>query len=615
MHRSSFMSVGLICASAVLAMAQDQPESQPTSKPAVKKGLLLNTPAAFNGYTLYAPLHATTTYLVDMKGEVAHSWPSKFTPGVAVYLQPDGSILRCGRAGMQGDGSGHFRGGGIGSHVERIAPDGAVLWDYKLDDDDHCLHHDIAAMPNGHVLMIAWEKKSKDEAVAAGRDPKGLTGAEMWPDEIIEVEPQGADGGKIVWEWHVWDHIIQNFDKSKPNFGIPSEHPELVDLNFKQGDGMFARPGDMRRLRAIGYVGGGDDGDDDAPASRPAQRRDREDQDGPQGGPPGDSPNGNRGGPPGRFGGPGGPGGMDMQADWLHTNSIAYNAKLDQILISIHNFSEVWIIDHSTKAAEAASHAGGKSGKGGDLLYRWGNPKAYGAGIDADQKLFAQHDAKWIPDGLPGAGHITVFNNGGGRKEGQYSSVVELAPPVDIAGRYARQAKAAFGPSALAWEYTAPKKEDFFSGHISGAQRLPNGDTLICNGEEGRMFEVDKNGATVWDYNSPHVQPDGMRFRGGPAGRGPMQSRRPGADSQPSGPGGREDARPPRGDGAGPDGGDRGSEGGPGGRFGPGRGPGGFGGPGGFPGGPGGGGPGGVFKAVRYAADDPGVQKALQAKP
>jgi hypothetical protein len=81
-------------------------------------------------------------------------------------------------------------------------------------------------------------------------------------------------------------------------------------------------------------------------------------------------------------------------------NSVSYNAKLDQILISVRSFNEFWIIDHSVTTKEAAGHTGGRSGKGGDLLYRWGNPSAYRAGKTSDQKLFAQHDAHWIPEGL-----------------------------------------------------------------------------------------------------------------------------------------------------------------------------------------------------------------------
>jgi hypothetical protein len=182
---------------------------------------------------------------------------------------------------------------------------------------------------------------------------------------------------------------------------------------------------------------------------------------------------------------------------------VAYNPDLEQIAISVHGFSEFWIIDHSTTKAEAAGHRGGKSDKGGDLLYRWGNPRAYRAGTKADQKLFAQHNAHWIPKGLPGAGHILVFNNGSGRPDGTYSSVDEIVLPVDAQGRYEYKAGVAFGPDKPVWSYTAPKKTDFYSFFISGAQRLPNGNTFICSGANGITFEVTPEKEIVWQYINP----------------------------------------------------------------------------------------------------------------
>src|SRR5262249_17725952 len=127
-----------------------------------------------------------------------------------------------------------------------------------------------------------------------------------------------------------------------------------------------------------------------------------------------------------------GPGGKPapVRADWLHCNSLSYNAEFDQIMVSSPEFNEIWIIDHSTTTAEAASHAGGRSGKGGDLLYRWGNPRAYRAGTVKDQRLFYQHNAQWIPRGFPGEGHLLVFNNGRRRPGGAHSTVDEIILPV-----------------------------------------------------------------------------------------------------------------------------------------------------------------------------------------
>src|SRR5882672_6957768 len=98
-------------------------------------------------------------------------------------------------------------------------------------------------------------------------------------------------------------------------------------------------------------------------------------------------------------------------------------------MISVHGFSEFWIIDHGTTTAEAAGHKGGKYGKGGDLLYRWGNPQSYRAGKAENQMLFHPHNAHLIPPGLPGAGHLLVFNNAHRGQDGSYSSVDEIVLP------------------------------------------------------------------------------------------------------------------------------------------------------------------------------------------
>ena len=173
-------------------------------------------------------------------------------------------------------------------------------------------------------------------------------------------------------------------------------------------------------------------------------------------------------------------------------------------MISIPNWGELWIIDHSTTTAEAAEHAGGASGKGGDILYRWGNPEAYQTGTVTDKQLFFQHNTLWIAPGLPGAGNILVFNNGQQRPEGDFSTIDELgAPMMESSGNYTLTPGSAYGPAELVWSYAAPIPTDFYSSFISGAQRLPNGNTLICSGATGTFFEIDSLGTVNWFYISP----------------------------------------------------------------------------------------------------------------
>jgi hypothetical protein len=137
------------------------------------------------------------------------------------------------------------------------------------------------------------------------------------------------------------------------------------------------------------------------------------------------------------------------------------------------------------------------------LLYRWGNPQVYGQGTEADQILFGQHDIRWVPEGMPGAGNFTVFNNDNVRPGGTYSAVFEFAPPTDASGAYVLGDGEAFGPEEVIWSYTAPDRPTFYGSFISGAHRLAGGNTLITSGPQGRFFEVTTDGEIVWEFWSP----------------------------------------------------------------------------------------------------------------
>ncbi len=183
-------------------------------------------------------------------------------------------------------------------------------------------------------------------------------------------------------------------------------------------------------------------------------------------------------------------------------NSIDYNETLDQILLSVHGFNEIWIIDHSTTTEEAASHTGGDRSKGGDILFRWGSPEAYDNGDRTDKVFFGQHDARWVTS-QDNEFSILVFNNGVGRdgKNSTYSSVDQITIPMDRNGNYL-MTDGNYLPRALSWTYEA----DFFSQSISGAERLKNGNTLICNGSSGEFIEIDVNGNIVWQYQNEFSQ-------------------------------------------------------------------------------------------------------------
>jgi hypothetical protein len=443
------------------------------------------------------PLRSTKTYLLDMQGRVVHTWESKFTAGQDAYLLPNGHLLRAARLG---DNEAFFAGAGAGGRIQEFTWEGKVVCDFKFHNEKQIQHHAITPMPNGNVLLLVWERKTAKEAIEAGVKPDLAGTGDMLVDSLVEIQPSGKTGGKVVWEWHLWDHLIQEHDQARSNYGDVAAHPELVDANFARNStgtfdnlARFVKPGSrksetaktdsskdpaLNKLKGIGYVGAG-----------------------------------------------GGKHFAGFIPDWTHANAVAYNCRLDQVMVTCREFSEVWIIDHGTTTAEAATHQGGRSGKGGDLLYRWGNPQAYRAGTAGDQRLFVPHDAHWIPAGLPGQGHLLVFNNGGARADGHYSSVDEIVLPVDGQGRYAHQPGAAFGPEKPVWSYTAATKTEFFAPLMSGAQRLPNGNTLICTGLSGTIFEVTPAKELVWKYAAPadsRLGPGGGALR--PPGDGPRPS-------------------------------------------------------------------------------------------
>ncbi|MDT0558395.1 aryl-sulfate sulfotransferase [Ichthyenterobacterium sp. W332] len=385
-------------------------------------GTISITNAVEEGYTLFT--NHTEVFLINNCGQVVKQWTSDFPPGNAVYLLENGNILRAGRTS-----STDITFGGQGGVIELFDWDGILLWRYFYDTPQHRQHHDVFPMPNGNILILAATVMTDTEAIQAGRDPNSLPDSELYNERIIEVEIVGFNQANIVWEWNINDHLVQDFDNTKDNFGDVSASPEKLDINFLNG----------------------------------------------------------------------GSGG----ANWLHINSIQYYPNLDQIVLSSRNLSEIWIIDHSTTTAEAATSSGGTYGKGGDLLYRWGNPQSYRQGTEIDRRLYGQHYPHFIDDGLNDAGKIILFNNGNGRNP-SFSEAFIINPPTDAPGVYSYTPDTAYGPLSTDYNYLDPiNPQDFFSNILSSAQRLPNGNTLICEGANGRLFEIDTNENLVWEYISP----------------------------------------------------------------------------------------------------------------
>ena len=370
------------------------------------------------GYNLFTPLNSIWTYLIDLDGNLVQEWTDIYNGGNSVYLLPNGDLLRCADNGLQPDTT--MVAGGDGGCIHRFNWEGVREWQFCLNNAQYRLHHDIEPLPNGNVLAIAWEYKTAEEAIQAGRNPADLTiSNSLWPLYILEIEPDGSEGGEIVWEWKLWDHIVQDFDPNVDNFGVVSENPGKVDIN--------------------------------------------------------------------RF--------RDDRGDWIHANSIDYNAELGQILISTPFLNELWIINHDLTTEEAA-------GPAGDLIYRWGNPLNYGQGVAEDQRNFFSHDARWVEPGMPGEGNITFFNNGQGRPEGNFSTIYEFTPDMNKDGTYPL-VDGRWGPID-GWElYRADPPGDFYSSGLSGVERQPNGNTIFCKGRGGVFYEINPAGEVIWLYVNP----------------------------------------------------------------------------------------------------------------
>ena len=495
----------------ILACQEPAPPSAPQAPSTPRYGVVTHADEASGGVTLFAPLHSGITWLINSEGRAVHSWERSDSPGNSVYLLDNGHLLRCEK--FESDSALH--GGGEGGRIVELDWDGNLLWEYELCTDKQRLHHDIEPLPNGNILAIIWSSRSRRDVALAGRDPEAVGEEGLWVDSLLELKPTRPEGAEIVWQWHAFDHLIQDFDAERANHGEVAAHPRRININIGTPAATKPETEDEKKerlelekhLRAMGYAGG--DGDDDPDGGR-ARRR----------------------------------------ADWMHTNAISYEPELDLIAISIRSFSEVWVIDHSTSTEEAAGSVGGRQGVGGDLVWRVGNPVHFHQGRASDRTLFGQHDVRWTEVG--GQSALSIFNNGEGRPEAKYSSVEVLILPLDEEGVFQGLIDQHFVPAIQQTSWAMPNKEDLYSGHISGAQVLPSGGLLVCDGEGGRLIETDSKGALVWEFISPLGRKPGEgagdgRGRGGrrgPRSGPPRRGQRPGGP--PPGPRGQE---PPPGDG------------------------------------------------------------------
>ena len=428
--------VVLLAGLALLPFCGARPDAPPLPLTAeLPLGVSVNRPAAMDGYALLYERYPLRVWLADRQGRPAFSWAalSRFANGARPQLRENGNLLMILRDPPR---------------IAEIAPDGRFVWEYSIGG----LHNDFQELPNGNLLLLKHDYRSRAEALAAGANPQFVPPEGVALDAVLEVRPTGPESGEVVWRWRAWDWLVQDFDPAKPHYGRPSEHPQRIDLNYN--------------LEAL--------------------HRDHHTRAG----------------------------------DITHINALSYNAELGQIMLSPRHFSEIWIIEHGGNGA-------GETDAGGGLLYRWGNPRAYGRETDGGQQLFFHHDAHWIAAGRPGAGHILLFNNGNELPGHQrwHSSVDELALPPSQGRGYGPPAAegAAWPPPRPVWSYAAPFPPDWYALNRSGAQRLPNGNTFVIDSPHGHLFQVTPQGQIVWRYVNPLLE-GGRRLR--PGEPAPVRERR-----------------------------------------------------------------------------------------
>ncbi len=378
------------------------------------------------GYNIIYPHYQSDVFLLNTCGEIVHMWegPEGWRNNNTAYLLENGDLIRT----LRKDEGPAFIWEDSGTYnIECRSWENELKWTFENPENSR-LHHDFEPTPYGTILIISWDHYSLDEAIDQGRDSLLFTQEAFSPDKIIEYDPS-ADS--IIWEWKAWDHLIQDRDPDKPNYGIVADHPERIDINWENNQGF---------------------------------------------------------------------------ADWMHVNSIDYHPELDQIMINVPTFNEIWIIDHSTTTEEASGSSGGNSGMGGDLLWRWGNPMTYHQGDEEDQKLFFQHDALWALDYLdesnPDFGKISIFNN---QKEEGFSYIGMIEPTFDpVSNRYLQSEEETFLPLDFYYEWSSETAGLINSSGLSSVQILPNDNKLICSGRNGISLELTPDEEVVWLYKTPY---------------------------------------------------------------------------------------------------------------
>src|SRR5688572_7959802 len=422
---------------------------------------------AWSGFTVLSPLATQAAVVIDMNGQIVKRWDGfNNSAGGPARVLPNGDVIAASgaRPGRQ-------------ESLELVQRDfaGTIIW--RLDRNEEIQtadgktiqslrqHHDWQRedFPAGYYSPDATPARSgSNTLVLAHTDRRVPEVADvlLQDDRIIEVSPSG----EVLWQWNAADHINEMGFDARARAAIRAAR--AGGAGGRAGAGPVTPAAGGRGDAARGNAGRGDAG---AGAGRGAGR-----------------------------GGAGRGAAAPAAFDWLHLNSATYLGPNRWFDAGDKRFAPNNIIVSSREASLLAIIA-----RDGSIVWRLGPNFLESDALRAIGQIIGQHHAHLIPKGLPGAGNLLVFDNGGASGYGEPSGMAPRG-----VGVFARPSSRVLeiDPVSLAvvWSYTAGAQ--FFSSNISGMQRLPNGNTLITEGAGGRVFEVTSDRQIVWEFmNAPQT--------------------------------------------------------------------------------------------------------------
>jgi uncharacterized protein (UPF0248 family) len=211
-RRMLLMGSAAIGASVAIGGSQAMPELEQNTLKRRGVGLRACEPKrAFAGFTLFAPhfVESRTVYLIDLQGEVVHTWNMPYPPGLSGYLTERGTLFFNGRTSEQSFLSRFPFKGGV---VLEADWNGKVLWEVRHPDH----HHHGILLRNGNVLLHCMGEVPEEIArrvkggMAEGNMQSGQYASrpvseadKMYSDYLAEVTP----AGHTVWEWRTWEYL------------------------------------------------------------------------------------------------------------------------------------------------------------------------------------------------------------------------------------------------------------------------------------------------------------------------------------------------------------------------------------------------------------------------